>query len=109
APVALAANARDGLAGEHRADAQFLHARGDDRLDLRLFEQRALLDDDLVRGRIAHVLGRGAAKDADAERGDDLAGIDDGPHADAAASAAILDRDDRVLRHVDQAPREIAR
>ena len=109
APVALAADAGDGLAGEHRADAQLLHAGGDDRLDLRLLEQRALLDDDLVRRRIAHVLGRGAAEDAHAERGDDLAGIDDGAHVDAARGAAILGRDDRVLRHVDQTPGEIAR
>jgi hypothetical protein len=61
-----------------------------------------------VRRRIAHVLGRRAAKDAHAERGDDLPGIDHGAHIDAARSAAILDRDDGVLGHVDQAPCEIA-
>src|SRR5215471_8590698 len=58
APVALGAHAPGGLTGEHGADAQFLHAGGLDGLDLRLFEQRAFLDDDLVRGRVAHVLGR---------------------------------------------------
>src|SRR5215467_13701348 len=95
APVALGAHAPAGLAGEHRADAQFLHAGGLDSLDLRLFEQRALPDDDLVRGRIAHVLGGGAAEDAALKR--------------SHRGAAVLRRDDAVLRHVDQAPREVAR
>ena len=83
APVAGAADAVGGLAGEHRADAQLLHAGRHDRLDLRLLEQRAALDDDLVRRRIAHVLGRGAAEDAARERGHHGAGIDDGAHLDA--------------------------
>src|SRR5262245_24321711 len=77
APVALGAHAPGGLTGEHGADAQFLNAGGLDGLDLRLFEQRALLDDDLVRGRIAHVLGGGAAEDAALERSHHGAGIDD--------------------------------
>src|SRR6266508_112213 len=109
APVALGAHARGGLAGEHRADAQFLHARGDDRLDLRLLQQGALLDDHLVRGRIAHVLGRGAAEDTAGERSHDLAGIDDGARLDAGRSAAVLGGDDAVLRHIDQPAGEIAR
>ncbi len=41
AAVALAANAGDRLAGEHRADAHLLHAGRHDRLDLRLLEQGA--------------------------------------------------------------------
>ena len=109
APVALAAHAVGGLAGEHRADAQLLHAGRDDGLDLRLLEQRAALDDDLVRRRIAHVLGRGAAEDAAGERGHHGAGVDDGAHLDAGRRAAILRRDDAVLRHVDQTPGEVAR
>ncbi len=109
APVALAADPGRRLAGQHRADAQLLHAGGDDRLHLRLLEQRALLDDDLVRGRIAHVLGGGAAEDAHAERGHHLTGVDHGAHIDAARGAAILDRDDRILRHVDQPAGQIAR
>ena len=61
-----------------------------DRLDLRLVEQRALLDDDLAGRRIAHVLGRGAAEDADAERGHDRAGVDDRAHLDAGLGAAVV-------------------
>src|SRR6516164_3310040 len=107
-PVALGAHSAGGLAGEHRADAQFLHPGGLDRFDLRLFEQRALLDDDLVRGGIAHVLGGGAAEDAALERSHHGAGVDDGADLDSRRGAAVLRRDDAVLRHVDQAPGEVA-
>ena len=68
----------------------------------------SVLDDDLVRRRIAHVLGRGAAEDAARQRGHDRAGVDDRAHLDAAVGAAVLLRDDAVLRHVDQTPRQIA-
>src|SRR6516225_2231243 len=108
APVALGAHAPAGLTGEHGADAQFLHASDLDGLDLRLFEQRAFLDDDLVRGRIAHVLGGGAAEDAAFERSHHGAGVDDGADLDPRRRAAVLRRDDAVLRHVDQSTREVA-
>src|SRR5262245_12769114 len=108
APVALGAHAPAGLTGEHGADAQFLHAGGLDGLDLRLFEQRAFLDDDLVRGRIAHVLGGGAAEDAAFERSHHGAGIDDSADLDPRRRAAVLRRDDAVLRHVDQSTRKVA-
>ena len=42
APVALAADARLGVAGQHRTDAHLLHAGGDELLDMRLLEQRAV-------------------------------------------------------------------
>src|SRR6516164_6622321 len=48
APVAFGTDAIGCLAGEHRTDAQLLHARSDDRLDLRLLQQSAALDDHLV-------------------------------------------------------------
>ena len=51
APVALAADAVGGFAGQHRADAQFLHARLVDRFDFRLGQQGALLDHDLAGRR----------------------------------------------------------
>ena len=37
------------------------------------------------------------------------AGVDDGPHLDAGGRTAVLGRDDAVLRHVDQTPRQVAR
>src|SRR5262245_42581274 len=108
AAVALSAHPPGGLTSEHGADAQFLHAGGLDGLDLRLFEQRAFLDDDLVRGRIAHVLGGGAAEDAAFERSHHGAGIDDSADLDPRRRAAVLRRDDAVLRHVDQSTRKVA-
>src|SRR5262249_24795724 len=108
APVALAAHAAGQVAGEHRTVAHFLHARLADRLDLLLLHQRAARDDDLRARRIAHVLRRGAAENAAAERGHDLARVDDGPHLDAAARTAVLGGDDAVLRHVDETTRQIA-
>ena len=92
APVAGAADAVLGLAGEHRADLHLLHAGIGDRFDLRLGQQGAALDHDLVGGRILHVLGRGAAENADRERGHHGAGVDDGAHLDAALGAAIVAR-----------------
>jgi hypothetical protein len=70
--------------------------------DLRLLQQRAPLDDDLVRRGIAHVLRGGAAEDTALERRHDGAGIDDGAHLDAGGRAAVLQRDDAVLRHVHE-------
>ena len=90
APVAGAAHAVGVLAGEHRADLQLLHVGLDDRLDLGLAEQRVALHDDLAGRRILDVLGRGAAEDADRQRGDHGAGVDDGAHRDAVLGAAIL-------------------
>src|SRR4029078_2513979 len=74
APVALAAYTVGQLAGQDRADTQLLDAGLDDLIDLRLLEQRALLEDDLVRRRIAHVLRRGAAEDTAGQRGHAQAG-----------------------------------
>src|SRR5262245_16069938 len=108
APVALGAHPPGGLAGKHRTDAQFLHPSRDDGLDLRLLEQRALLDDDLVRGRIAHVLGGRAAEDAAGKRSHHGAGVDDGADLDSRRRAAVLRRNNAVLRHVDQSAREVA-
>src|SRR5262249_16887922 len=101
-PIALAADPVHGVAGQYRADTHLLHARSLDSLYLRLLEQRASLHHNLVARRVAHVFGRGATKDAAFERGDDLPGIDNGAHLDAARGSAILIGDDAVLRHVDQ-------
>ena len=108
APVALAADAAAGLAGEHGADLDLLHAGIDQLLDVRLLEQGRVRHQDVVARRVAHVFGRGAAEDAACQRGDDGAGIDDRPHLDAARRAAVLIGDDAVLRHVDETPRQIA-
>ena len=113
AAVALAANALLRLARQHRADADFLHLRLLDRLGMTLFDQFAGLDDDL--GVLAlgagddDVLLRRTAKNTRAERHDHLTGVDDRLHVDAGVGAAILFRDDGVLRDVDETARQVAR
>ena len=102
AAVALAADAVDEFAGQRRADLHFLDAGLLDGVDMRLFHQRAALDHDLVGRGIAQVLARGAAEDTRRQRRNHRAGIDDGAHLDAELGAAIVLRDDAVLRHVDQ-------
>ena len=73
-----------------------------------LLDRLTALDDDAAVLR-HQILGRGAAQDADGERGDDLAGIDDGAHLDAVRRAAIRLADDGILRHVDEAAGQVAR
>ncbi len=58
AAVALAAHARDGLAGQHRADADFLDLRLLDGFGVTLLDQVARLDDE----RAFAVLGGGARR-----------------------------------------------
>ena len=108
-PIAFGADAVAGLASERRADADFLHARRLDSLDLLLLDQLAGLDDHLAGGWILHVLGRGATEHAGAERHRDLAGLDQRPRGDARGRTAVLLGDDAVLRHVDQTAGQIAR
>ena len=74
-----------------------------------LVDQLAFLDDDVAGLGVDHVLGRGAAEDALAERGDHRAALDDRAHVEAVLGAAILLDDDAILRHVDQAAGQVAR
>ena len=94
APVAFAADALLGRAHQRRSDLDALEADLLDRRDHRLVEQRALGDDDFAGLGVDDVLGRGAAEDAVAERGDDRAALDDRAHFERAVGAAIL-LDDR--------------
>ena len=66
------------------------------------FHQGAALDHHLVGRGIADVIAGRAAQDTRRQRRHDRAGIDDGAHLDAELGAAIVLRDDAVLRHVDQ-------
>ena len=107
AAVALAADAVDEFAGQGRADLHFLDAGLLQRVDVALFHQGAALDHDLVGRGIAQILARGAAENTRRQRRNHRAGIDDGAHLDAELGAAIVGRDDAVLRHVDQTPRQV--
>ena len=63
-PVALGADAVPGLARQCRADADLLHPRRLDRLDLLLLDQLAGLDDHLAGRWILDVIDGGAAEHA---------------------------------------------
>ena len=77
-------------------------------LDRGLVELGVGRDEDLAGERVDHVLEHDAAEDAVAERLDDLAGLLELGDADAVERAAVELADDRVLRHVDEAPGEVA-
>ena len=66
------------------------------------------LHDHLAGGRVVDVVDRRAAEDARSDGGHDLAGIDDRLHRQAVRRSAVVDGDDAVLRHVDEAARQIA-
>ena len=107
APVALGAHAALGLAGEHRADDDLLDAGVLDDRDQVLVELGVRRDQHLAGERIDDVLERDAAEDAVAERLDDLASVLELGDADAVERPAVELGDDRVLRDVDEAAREV--
>src|SRR5581483_59707 len=108
AAVALAAHALPGLAGENGSDLHALEACFLDRRDLGLVDRVVRLDDDVAAERIADVVERDAAENAVAEALDDLAAFDERSHLDPVERAAVRLGDDRVLRDVDEAAREVA-
>ncbi len=109
AAVAERADAARRLAGEDRADLDRLDGGlGDARRD-GLGDELVARDDDLVRLRVADVVDRDAAEDALVERLDDVLVVLERLHAHAAERAAVVHRDRHVLRHVDEAAREVAR
>ena len=69
----------------------------------------AAADDDFARIGMADVFRRGAAQNALGQRGDDLAAVDFRLNGDTVLGAAILLRDDAIVRHVDETARQIAR
>ena len=107
ATVAGGADAVRRFAGQHRADLHFLDAGGGDRRHVLLVDHPPGRNDRLAVG-VGDRLGGGAAENARGERSDDRAGVDDRPHLDAVARAAIRRGDDRVLRDVDETTRQIA-
>ena len=86
AAVALAADPVLGLAGQDRPDPERLDLGVLDRLDMTLLDQRARRNDDLAGCRRDDVFRGRAAEDAHAERRDDLTGVDDRLHLEAARS-----------------------
>ena len=109
AAIALAAEPDLRLAGENRADDDGIDAGALDALDRLLVDKPAALDEDRVVQGIDHIDRGGAAEDAVRQGRDHLAALDDGAHGETVRGAAILLGDDRVLRHVDEPARQVAR
>src|ERR1700691_3738739 len=109
ASIALAAHPAGRLTGEHRADLDLLHPGGDEPVDVRFLEQRAVRNQHLVVRWVAHILRRSSAENTARQRRNYLPGVDDSADLDTTRGAAILEGDDAILRHVDQTPGQIPR
>src|SRR5581483_1038753 len=106
ASVAHDADSALGLAGEHGTDFHPLYASGLNSA-CQLFRNLLVDVDDQVAVVVLDLLERHAADDAVTQRLDNLAGFHDALHIDAIDRAAIVFADDDVLRHVDQATRQV--
>ena len=105
AAVAAAADADLAVAGQDRAHMHAVDARLVDPLAQLLVEQRVARCQHLAGARVDDVLGHGPAEDALAQ----ILVAARGGDGDRPLAAAILVDDDAVLRHVDQAPGQVAR
>src|SRR6185437_6451984 len=110
AAIAQRAYAEVGFAGNRRTHLDALHATLVQLFDQRFIEQRVALHDRLVVvARRVHVLDHYAAEYAITQRFDHVTTFDDGRHHQAFVGAAIVLGHHHVLRHVHQAPRQVAR
>src|ERR1019366_2379448 len=108
APVTHHAHATFRLAGEHRADLDALDT-GSLHRARQVFGDFLVDVNDDVAFVVLDLLQRDAAHDTVTQRLDDLARLHDGGDVDAIDRAAIVFADDHVLRHVHQAPGQVAR
>ena len=109
AAVAPGAHAAARRAGQDGADLHPLDARVFHRVGKRLVHFARRRHDHFAGRRIHDVLERHAADDAVAETFDDLAArVDDRARVEAVERAAVVLGDDHVLRHVDEAAREVS-
>ncbi len=106
--VAEDADAALGLAGEHGADLHLLDT-GSLNCAGQVFVDLLIDFDDGLTLEVLELLERHAANDAVAQGLDGLAGFDDRGDVDAFDSAAVLVRDDDILRHVDETASEVTR
>src|SRR5512142_3348022 len=107
AAVAQHADASPGLAGQHRpnldlGDAGILHDA-----NLLLGDLLVGLHQHLAGVRIEDVVDRHTAENTIAQLLDDLAALFERSNLDALERAAVILGDDAVLRHVDEATREV--
>jgi hypothetical protein len=108
AAVAEAADAALRLARENRPDLDALDAGLLDSRGQLLGDLVADADDLLLGQRIEDLLLADAADDAVAQRLERVAALHDRRDRDAVGGAAVLEDDDDVLGHVDEAARQVA-
>ena len=107
AAVAAGADAAPRFAGQHGADVDALDAGGLNGVGQLLADLLVDVHDD-VAFVVLDLVERDAAHDAVAQRLDFDARLGDRFDVDAVGGAAIDFADDYVLRHIDEAPREVA-
>ena len=105
--VAEDADAALGLAGEDGANLDALDTRSLNRGGEVFVDLLVDFDDGLAL-EVLEALERDAADDAVAEGLDGLAGFDDGGDVDAFDGAAVVVRDDDILRDVDETAGEVS-
>src|SRR5215472_1423050 len=108
AAIAAHAHAAARLAGQHRANLDSLDTRILDLLDAVLIDHLVGPDQHLASEGVVDILQRDASQHPVTERLDDFTAFHQGRHLDAIERATVFLGDDRVLRHVDQPPGEIA-
>ncbi len=107
AAVTLDAGADLGFAGQRAADADLFDAQLFNELGLLLGDLFARHDRALVGDDIDNAVESHAPDDALLERYHDLVALDDRSNCDAVGRAAILLGNNDLLRHIDQAARQI--
>src|SRR5690606_28514149 len=97
------------VTGQSRTDADCLDVGLLNQLNVLLVNHPASRDDDLARGRMKNVLKRRTTENTLSNGSHNLTGIHDGLHGEAVVRAAIRDRDDAILRNVNQTTGQVAR
>ena len=107
AAVALHAHAVARLAGDRRAHLDLVHAQVLEAFDPRLVQHGAGRDR-VVAVHVAHRLGHDAAEHAGGQGLHHVAALDERRHDEAVGGTAVFFRHHQVLRHIHQAPRQVA-
>src|SRR5215813_162938 len=107
AAIALDADAAPRLAGQNRSDFDLVQAGVFDLRDSVLVDLLVRSDQHLAGQRIVDVVQGHAAEDSFSHRLDDFAAFHQGADVQAVHGAAVVLGDDRILRHVHQAPGQI--
>ena len=108
AAVAASADAEAGRAGQRGANLDLVGTSGLQDVQRIFIEHGAGGQQQLLRLRVHHFDRGDATQDTVAQRLDHFTAFDQGPGVEAVLGAAIDFGDHQVLRHVDQATRQVA-